>query len=708
MSSQAANAEALHAGAPHLVKGAAMLRAVADAATILFGSQDYEAVIVGVLKSVGEVVEIDRITLRLFLPADEGSAQTARVCEWHKPNLEPLAKNAAMMNVRLEDLYSDSQFSALTNGEVVRSCVEQFPRDLQATFKDFGFLSNLVSTAAIESGVYCSLSFSDAKASQRPWTDAEVDTLKTLTGLIAAAIGRTRQHRERERTLTNLKLRNRALEGISQGVTIMDLYALEKPIIYTNPAFVAMSKYPMAEIIGRSGNELFASIDGSNSILNSQFYRMLGQKGAVRAESQFRRKDGTTFLNSTVTSLIYDEQGNVTHIVTVHEDITDIRRREELVLEAQRMESVGQLTGGIAHDFNNLLTAIKSNAEDLRDDLKDNRIQHMQAEIILTAADRGAGLVAQLMAFARKQELKPVNVDVNPMIENLAKLLRSNLPRDIVIEIKATDNLPAVLADPPRLETAILNLAFNARDAMPEGGKLTLETSIRTLDADYLQEHLGVQEGKYVLIAVTDTGTGMSTDVVERAFVPFFTTKEVGKGTGLGLSMVYGFVKQSGGHAMIYSEVGVGTVVKIYLPAVDNDASAMDVEAAAKAVAGAGTILLVEDDQTVRQSIANKLTRFGYTVMSAKDAVEAIALLERRPHFDLVFSDVVMPGPMNGGDLVREVRRRWPAINVLLTSGFTESTVAGKIDLPEDVSLLSKPYSSADLTRAISGAIKRS
>jgi CheY-like chemotaxis protein len=311
------------------------------------------------------------------------------------------------------------------------------------------------------------------------------------------------------------------------------------------------------------------------------------------------------------------------------------------------------------------------------------------------------------MAFARKQELKPQATEVNGLIDSTVKLIRSTLPANIAIDVRATSPLGNVFIDPNRLETALLNLALNARDAMPNGGTLTIETFVRELDEDYVNEHIDVQQGDYVLIAVTDTGTGMPRDVLDRAFVPFFTTKEVGKGTGLGLSMVYGFVKQSGGHAQIYSEVGLGTVVKIYLPVLggSNSADTRPEAVAVQANNGSGHILLVEDDPIVRQSISNKLTRLGYRVATAETAHDAIVALVAMPHFDLVFSDVVMPGAMNGADLIREVQQRWPGIKVLLTSGYTETTALGKIKLPENVKLLSKPYSNAELSQAIEDAI---
>lgn len=522
-----------------------------------------------------------------------------------------------------------------------------------------------------------------------------------ITNFLASALRRRAiAERQTAEAMTRLLLRDRALEAITQGITITDDKAPGAPIVYTNPAFARLTKYTAEQISGRSPLSFFDAAQAGE--ISERLKKAQSDKRPWRAELEMKRNDGTSFLNSIATSLILGDDGEVIHSVMVHEDVTEVRQREELLVEAQKMESVGQLTGGIAHDFNNLLTAIRSNAEDLKEDLKSNPIHQRQADIVLQAANRGAGLVAQLMAFARKQELQPQTIDVNTLLDSFKKLLRSTLQANIAIEIRKENNLPSVFVDPARLESALLNLAINARDAMPGGGTLTIETMTKHLDANYVTENLEIEEGDYVLIAVTDSGSGMPPNVLERAFVPFFTTKEVGKGTGLGLSMVYGFVKQSGGNAKIYSEVGLGTVVRIYLPALARGAAAESGQERREALTpGKGSILLVEDDELVRQSISNRLTRLGYSVLTASDAHEAIETLQRIPDFDLVFSDVVMPGAMTGADLVREIRQRWPRMNVLLTSGYTESTVLGKIKMPVDVKLLSKPYSNADLATTV-------
>jgi PAS domain S-box-containing protein len=497
-------------------------------------------------------------------------------------------------------------------------------------------------------------------------------------------------------------LRDRALEGTSQGITIADTKAGGK-IIYTNPAFAELTGYATDEIIGRTFNSFF-SADAAREIDN-RFRKAYVDKKPLRGEVIFHRKDGSSFRDSMAAALIYDADGSVSHAVVIHDDVTETRQRDEMLLEAQKMESLGQLTGGIAHDFNNLLTAVQSNAEDLRDDLADNPLLQSQAEIILEAAMRGAGLVAQLTAFARKQELQPQSLCVNTLLAGIDQLLRSSLPAHIDLRVVPCANLPRVHVDPARLESAILSLLLNARDAIQESGAVTIETSVSATGGDDAGAD-DAEKGPYVVITVTDTGDGMPPHVLERAFQPFFTTKEVGKGTGLGLSMVYGFAKQSGGYAHIASEEGVGTVVKIYLPIERSDAKE-DIRALARdgRDTAAARILLVEDDPIVRESIGRKLVRLGHDVTAATSGAEALDILKRDAHFDLVFSDVIMPGRIDGAALAGEVRQHWPDIAVLLTSGYTESAVLGKVKMPAGVPLLSKPYSNADLVRAIAQAL---
>lgn len=397
-------------------------------------------------------------------------------------------------------------------------------------------------------------------------------------------------------------------------------------------------------------------------------------------------------------------------ILVVANNVTERIKIEAQVRHNERLDAVGSITGGVAHDFNNLLTVVKATAEELRDELVNSPLRQ-SAEMVLEAADRGAELVRHLMAFARKQELAPTSLDVNVLVDTVIKLMRRALPANIAIKLQKAAKLPLVNVDAGRLENALLNLAVNARDAMPSGGEIVIETSVVDLDEQYARENSDVHAGPYVLIALSDTGTGMPQDVIDHAFEPFFTTKGVGKGTGLGLSMVYGLIKQSGGHAKIYSVIGKGTTIKMYLPAVAGkivvDEKPLQKTVATAPTLGAGNMLLVEDDDLVRKSVTAKLQRLGYVVTAVTSAGEAISMLETRSDFKLMLSDVMMPGTMTGADLAREVLQRWPHIGVLLSSGYTESSIGTKARIPEGVRLLSKPYSNTDLAQALAETLSR-
>ncbi|HTW54731.1 MAG TPA: MASE4 domain-containing protein [Stellaceae bacterium] len=379
------------------------------------------------------------------------------------------------------------------------------------------------------------------------------------------------------------------------------------------------------------------------------------------------------------------------------------QKAEALLQQSQKMEALGQLTGGLAHDFNNHLGIIIGNL-DLLDDA--NVLTAGQKELVdeaLTAAFNGAELTRRLLAFARRQPLRPARIEVNKLIENITKLLRRTLGERVEIALNLDATIPAIVADPSQLETAIANLANNARDAMPNGGRLTITTGVRYLDADYAADHVEVTPGGYVLIEVSDTGTGMPPDVLTRVFEPFFTTKEPGKGTGLGLSMVFGFMKQSGGHINVYSEPGRGTTFRLYLrpgEALAEEAEAPSGDAAS--LHGAGErILVVEDNAKLRAVLVRQLDELGYDVREADNAVAALALLDDGVEVDLLLSDIVMPGEIDGCQLAREFVGRRPGGRVLLTSGFPGTRVAELGELGVNFRLLDKPYRKRDLASVL-------
>ena len=386
------------------------------------------------------------------------------------------------------------------------------------------------------------------------------------------------------------------------------------------------------------------------------------------------------------------------HLARMLED----RKLREALARSQRLQAVGELTGGIAHDFNNLLTVIQGNAELLGDMYSDHDTEAAElAAMIDSAARRGAELTQRLLAFAGRQALEPSAVDINRLVEEMRGLLQRTLGEHVEVKFKLGDELWPALVDPAQLETALLNLVVNARDAMPEGGGLMLETANVALDADFAETRHEVTPGDFVLVAVSDTGTGMAPEVLERAFEPFFTTKPKDRGTGLGLSMVYGFVKQSSGHVAVYSEPGEGTTVRLYLPRAGAAEEVAEKPEIASMPRGEASVLLVEDDDLVRRYTHDQLAALGYRVQSAADGFEAKTILEGDAPFDLLLTDIVMPGGMSGRDLAEIAVELRPELKVLYMSGYTENAIVHHGRLDPGVSLLSKPFRRADLARKV-------
>ncbi|MEJ0095102.1 MAG: PAS domain S-box protein [Methylocella sp.] len=410
------------------------------------------------------------------------------------------------------------------------------------------------------------------------------------------------------------------------------------------------------------------------------------------------QKDGTKFvMELTIGEAITNGKRIFTGFIR---DLTSRHKMEEELRQAQKMEAVGQLSGGIAHDFNNLLTVVSGNLEMMERRLEDKELRILLREA-QDAADDGAKLTEQLLAFGRRQPLNPKLVDIGQLLANFSDLLRRSLGEAIELRSMVTGASHKAVIDSSQLQNALLNLALNARDAMPRGGRLTVEISRTYLDLDYVKMYPQVRTGNYVLITVTDTGAGMSADVKERAFEPFFTTKPQGSGTGLGLSMVYGFVKQSGGHIQLYSEIGQGTSVRLFLPAVRSepiDAKTKTSETDEPAILPRGfeSILVAEDDARVRRVAVARLKDAGYQVIEAASAAEALTLIIAHPEVRLLFTDIVMPGGMMGDELAKKVRTIRPDIKILFTSGYAEPIVAGR-ELAEAGSWLKKPYTAKEL-----------
>ena len=426
-----------------------------------------------------------------------------------------------------------------------------------------------------------------------------------------------------------------------------------------------------------------------------------GGDASYRAEFRIVRPDGGVRWVQLQAGVIRDAAGVPSKMTGVMQDITDRHTVDERLRQAQRMDAIGQLTSGMAHDFNNLLGIILANFDLLRIDTQLDAEQQELVQEGMDAALRGADLTRRLLAFARSQELRPERIEVNALVTNTVALLTRTLGERIPIRTNLGPDVWPVSVDPAQLESALVNLATNARDAMPRGGELTIATGNRVLDADYAAGYSEVVPGEYALIEVSDTGTGIPPEVLARVFEPFFTTKEQGKGTGLGLAMVFGFIKQSGGHINVYSEVGKGTTFRLYVP---RDAAGAPVataaEAASTAAGGDETILVVEDSEGIRRAVRRQLTALGYRVLETDNAAAALAILAEEK-IVLLFTDVVMPGDMDGVELAHEAMTRWTDLKVILTSGFPEGLLNGNGQQLSGMRLLSKPYRRDDLARAL-------
>lgn len=420
------------------------------------------------------------------------------------------------------------------------------------------------------------------------------------------------------------------------------------------------------------------------------------------SEHRFVCADGL-ILNVIVRGFIlYNDADEPIRVLGSTSDVTELRNLEKKLRQSQKLEAVGQLTGGIAHDFNNLLTIIVGSAEILVEVHSNDPDARELAESTLKAADRGADLINRLLSFARLQALAPQQLYPGQLLTGLEALIRRTIDEDIIISINCAADVLPIEVDRGQLENAILNLVINARDAMPDGGHLIVEASNVTLAADDLLQFELTTAGPYVMIAVSDTGCGMRSEIAERVFEPFFTTKEVGKGSGLGLSMVWGFVRQSNGHAQIYSEPGEGTTVKLYFPAVTKLETQMSPQKKSTGlVGGTECILVVEDDDLVREYVVTQLSGLGYRIKEASSAAAALAVLEDDQTIDLLFTDVVMPGGMNGKQLADAALLQRPSLRVLFTSGYTEDAIISRGRLEPGVNLLGKPYRRAELAAKI-------
>jgi len=501
------------------------------------------------------------------------------------------------------------------------------------------------------------------------------------------------------------------LRGIVESAVTAIITIDERGLIENiNPATERLFGYSASELVGQNVKILMpepyrGEHDGYiTNYLGTAVRKIIG----IGREVSGRRKDGTTFpLHLSVSE--FEAEGRRYFTGMIH-DISDRRHVEEALRESERrlaqsqkMEAVGQLTGGIAHDFNNLLLVITGNLELLEPQLKidDQRALLKEAQ---DAATLGSKLTDQLLSFARRRHMDAQVIQLNDLVVNIADMLRRTLGEHITLSTSLARDAWPTRADPDQFQSAIVNMAVNSRDAMPQGGKLVIETRNIVLDADHNDYQSELQPGDYVQFSISDTGAGMEPEVRDRVFEPFFTTKEKGRGTGLGLAMVYGFVKQSGGHVSIYSEAGHGTTMNLYFPRSDTVARDTAINAQTSADTSGPpreTILVVEDDSRVRQLSIKRLKLLGYEVLEASDGPSALEILKRADPVDLVFTDLIMPGGLSGQDVAIQARKIKPGVKVLLTSGYAEELVRGDDLQRENLKVLRKPYQQTDLVMAL-------
>ena len=528
-----------------------------------------------------------------------------------------------------------------------------------------------------------------------PSTDTALLLYIGILAITGLSLGpATTRHERAERALREA---NQHLAAVIQSSPLA-IYTLdpESTVRSWNRAAEALYGWPAEEVIGRPLPTIGQDLEDHARLRD----RVLRGEALRGVEVTRRRKDGTLVNISLSVAPLHDAAGQVTGMLSLAADITEMRQLEVQYRQAQKMEAVGRLAGGIAHDFNNLLTAIIGTTALVLEDLGLESRARLDIQEIEKAAKRAAGLTRQLLIFSRQQVLEPRALDLNALVGNLEKMLHRLIGEDVELRTKPAAGLGAVRADPGQLEQAIVNLVVNARDAMPKGGRLTIETADVELDRSYVAGHVPTQPGPYVLLAVSDTGVGMDGATKARLFEPFFTTKEPGRGTGLGLATVYGIVKQSGGYVWAYSELGHGTTFKIYLPRVAETAEAPESTTSPPTpVGGSETVLVVEDQEEVRKLTKRVLEARGYTVLAARNGAEALEIVAQHVNqIHLMITDVVMPG-MNGREVARLACARRSDLKVLYVSGYTGEAVLQHRLLEPGVAFLQKPFTPDVLAR---------
>lgn len=534
------------------------------------------------------------------------------------------------------------------------------------------------------------------KDGTRFWANVVIDPIRDPKGELVGYAKVTRDLSERRAAELELRASEERFRLLVQSVTDYAIYMLdpEGHVSSWNAGAERFKGYTSDEIMGEHFSRFYTDEDREAGI-PFRALETAAREGRFEAEGWRMRKDGTRFWASVIIDPIWNDDGELMGFAKVTRDLTERRATEEQLRQSQKMEAVGQLTGGLAHDFNNLLTGIGGSLERMQTRIAQGRTAELDRYLIAAtgAVKRAAALTHRLLAFSRRQTLDPKPTNVNSLLSGLEELVRRTVGPGVNVEVVGASGLWPTLVDPNQLENAVLNLCINARDAMPDGGKLTIETANRWMDDRSARQH-DLPPGQYVSLCVTDTGTGMTPEVIAKAFDPFFTTKPLGEGTGLGLSMIYGFVRQSGGQIRVYSELDQGTTMCLYLPRHDEEVEFEEPNTStALPHTGEGEVVLVIDDEpTIRMLVAEVLSESGYTVIEAPDGPAGLRALESNAKVDLLITDVGLPGGMNGRQVADAARRSRPNLKVLFITGYAENAVIGQGRLERGMFVETKPF----------------
>jgi two-component system cell cycle sensor histidine kinase/response regulator CckA len=646
--------------------------------------------------AIARHVQPDLILLDVQLPGIDGFATCRELCA--DPTTQSIP--VLFMTVRVEAADKLKGFRAGAVDYITKPFEEA---EVLARVKTHLRLRHLAQSLETQNG-----QLQSAQASLRTANEElERRVLERTAELVRANQNLEAQIAERQRAEAALVVeRNRLRTLIDNLPDLIYVKDTAGRFVVANAAMIAyLGASTEEELQGRADIDIFPGDVARQHYADEQAILQTGKPLVNREELSVEGGSGPQKWWLTTKVPVRDMRGEITGLVGVKRDITLYKRLEAQLLQAQKMEGIGRLAGGIAHDFNNLLTVISGHIDLICDTLSPDAPLYSDLQVMRDAADRATTLVRQILIFARKQLLSPQILDLSALVHNLHRLLLRLIGEDVELVVLSAPDIWSVKADTSQIEQVLVNLAVNARDAMPDGGKLTIEIANVVLDEGYAQEHVDVSPGHYVLLAVSDTGTGMSPELIAQVFEPFFTTKELGKGTGLGLATCYGIVKQHGGHIWVYSEVGQGSTFKVYLPAIRGEDDKLRETAqgadAADDSSGGETVLLVEDEEAVRRLAGRVLRQIGYMVLEASDGADALRVAAAHGSgIDLLLTDVVLP-QLGGTLLADQLRKADPHLKVLFMSGYTDRTIVHHSLLDQDAAFIQKPFTPALLKRKV-------